>query len=244
MEEELQFMLSRIDELMYGVDFDPKRGEGKIIANIIVVQRDDADGVLEVFSRAVAAGLSPSPFVALIDGAELGFGEDEICICTTCSITLDGVLLKLGVPVNLRFGGVVEVVENQPTRFTDMLLYEGTTIDPLEVLISQDLTSVTRMMNTGSGAILANMREVPMIAKGIVEERIAELELAGFSGVLEIGEPNSEILSVETGRDHIGIAVLGGSNMVAAAIEEGYQLKTHSMSMLIDHREMSHIDKL
>lgn len=237
-------MLSRIDELMYGVDFNPKNGEGKIIANLTVVHRDDLNDVLEIFSRAVAADLSPSPFVTLIDGVELGFGDDEICICTTCSITLDGILLKSGIPVNLRFGGVVEVVENHPTRFTDMLLYEGTTIDPLEVLISQDLTSVTRMMNTGSGAILANMREVPMIAKAMVEEKIAELESAGFNGVLEFGEPNSEVLSVELSRDHIGIAVLGGTNLAAAAIEEGYQLKTHAMSMLIDHKEMSHINEI
>ncbi|CAD7769126.1 Global nitrogen regulator NrpRII [Candidatus Methanoperedenaceae archaeon GB50] len=240
----MQFILSRIDELIYGVDFDPERRQGKVIANLTVVHRDDVDGVLEVFRRAIAAGLSPSHFGTLIEGVKLGFGNDEVCICTVCSITIDGVLLKSGIPVNLRFGGVVEVLERRPVRFTDMLLYEGTTIDPLEVLISQELTSVTRMMKTGSGAILANMREVPMIARGMVEERIADLESAGFSGVLAFGEPNSEVLGVETARDHIGIVVLGGSNMVAAAMEEGYNLKTDAMSMLIDIEEMKHIDKI
>lgn len=244
MDEELQFTLSRIDELMYGVDFDPVRGEGGIVVNLSVVRRDDLDDVLDVFRRVIDAELSVSPLVTLIEGRELGFGVDEVCIGNVCSITIDSVLLKSGVPVSPRFGGVVEVVEGEPIRFTDMLLYEGTTIDPLEVLMSQELTSINDMLNTGSGKILANLREVPMVARDVVEECLSMLASSGFSGILEVGEPNCDVLSVGVGRDHMGIVVLGGTNPVAAAVEQGFRLKTHAMSLLVRCEDMVHIDEL
>jgi len=244
MEEELQFVLSRIDELMYGVDFDPVRREGKIVVNISVVHKKELDGVIETFRRVIEAGLSVSPLITLIEGKELGFSSDEMCIGDTCSITIDGVLLKSGIPVNPLFGGVVEVVDGHPTRFTDMLLYNGTTIDPLEVLTSQYLTSISEMLNYGSGKMLANLREVPMVAKKLVEEKLEELAKAGFSGILEVGEPNTDVLGAEVGRDHIGIVVVGGTNTAAAAIEQGYNLKTHAMSRLIEYKEMVHINEI
>jgi repressor of nif and glnA expression len=244
MEEELQFTSSRIDELMYGVDFNPKEGKGKIIVNLSVVHKRDLEGVLDVFKGAIHAGISVSPYVTLIEGRRLGFGRDEMCIGNVCSITIDGVLLKAGIPVNPRFGGVVEVSGGKPIRFTDMLLYEGTTIDPLEVLMSQELTSINEMLNTGSGKILANLREVPMVAMEAVDEMLSLLNSADFSGVIEVGEPNTEVLSVDVSRDHLGIVVVGGTNPAAAAIEQGYALKAHAMSLLMEYEELGHIDEL
>jgi repressor of nif and glnA expression len=69
-------------------------------------------------------------------------------------------------------------------RFTDILTYDSTTIDPLDVLMSQELTSVTEMIRTGSGKILANMREAPMAARDRIEERLDALVEAGFACIL------------------------------------------------------------
>src|SRR3972149_11456689 len=95
-----------------------------------------------------------------------------------------------GIPVKPKFGGVVEIHDGSPLRFTDILTYDSTTIDPLDVLMSQELTSVTEMVKTGSGKILANLREAPMAARDKIEQILDSIVAAGFSCILEVGEPN------------------------------------------------------
>ncbi len=245
---DIMFIISRIESLMYEVSFDPVKRKGKIIANISIVNETDFKRVLELFRQAMHSGLSVSPYIKIIRPDEkidnITIGKGKIGIATACSITLDGVLLKAGVPVKPRFGGVVEIHDGSPLRFTDILTYDSTTIDPLDVLMSQELTSVTEMVNTGSGKILANLREAPMAARNRIEQALDSLVEAGFSCILEVGEPNSDILGVQVGRDKLGIAVIGGTNPMALVQENGIDINTQEMSILLDIEEMGHIDEM
>lgn len=234
--------------MMYEVTFDPAQRKGKIIANISIVNENDLDRVLKLFRQAMHSGLAVSPYIKIIRSGEK-FGNIEIekgkaGIATVCSITIDGVLLKAGIPVKPKFGGVVEIHDGSPLRFTDILSYDSTTIDPLDVLMSQELTSVTEMMNTGSGKILANLREAPMAARDRIEQVLDSIVEAGFSCILEVGEPNSDILGVQVGRDKIGIAVIGGTNPMAVVQEHDIEINTQEMSILLDIEEMKHIDEI
>ena len=245
---EIMFIISRIESLMYEVTFDPVGRKGKIIANLSIVNESDFKKVLDLFRQAMHSGLSVSPYIKIIrPGEKVGdmkIGKGKIGIATACSITIDAVLLKAGIPVKPRFGGVVEIHDGTPLRFTDILTYDSTTIDPLDVLMSQELTSVTEMIRTGSGKILANMREAPMAARDRIEERLDALVEAGFACILEVGEPNSDILGIQVGRDKMGIAVIGGTNPMAFVQEQGIDIDTKEMSRLLDIEEMSHIDEL
>jgi repressor of nif and glnA expression len=245
---EIMFMISRIESLMYEVTFDPVGRKGKIIANISIVNESDLKKVLDLFRQAMHSGLSVSPYIKIIRPEEKVEGmkieNGKIGIATACSITIDAVLLKAGIPVKPRFGGVVEIHDGTPLRFTDILTYDSTTIDPLDVLMSHELTSVTEMIRTGSGKILANMREAPMAARDKIEERLDALVEAGFACILEVGEPNSDILGIQVGRDKMGIAVIGGTNPMAFVQEQGIDIDTQEMSRLLDIDEMSHIDEI
>ena len=230
------------------MSFDPVKRKGKIIANISIVNETDFKKVLELFRQAMHSGLSVSPYIKIISAGEkignVTIGKGKTGIATACSITIDGVLLKAGVPVKPRFGGVVEIHDGSPLRFTDILTYDSTTIDPLDVLMSQELTSVTGMVNTGSGKILANLREAPMAARNRIEQVLDSLVEAGFSCILEVGEPNSDILGVQVGRDKLGIVVIGGTNPMAFVQENGINIDTQEMSILLDIEEMGHIDEM
>lgn len=244
---EIMFIISRIESLMYEVTFDPVLRKGKIIANLSIVNESDFKNVLDLFRQAMHSGLSVSPYIKIFHPGEKIGGKIEkgkIGIATACSITIDAVLLKAGIPVKPRFGGVVEINDGTPLRFTDILTYDSTTIDPLDVLMSQELTSVTEMIRTGSGKILANMREAPMAARDGIEERLDALVDAGFACILEVGEPNSDILGIQVGRDKMGIAVIGGTNPMAYVQEQGLDIDTQEMSRLLDIEEMTHIDEL
>ncbi len=245
---EIMFIISRIESMMYEVTFDPAQHRGKIIANISIVGEADFPKVIDLFRQAMHSGLSVSPYIRIFpSGEKIGTEKIErgkIGIATACSITLDGVLLKAGIPVKPKLGGVVEIHDGSPLRFTDILTYESTTIDPLDVFMSQELTSVAEMVNTGSGKILANLREAPMAARDRIEERLDALVEAGFSCILEVGEPNSDILGIQVGRDKMGIAVIGGTNPMALVQEHGIDIHTQEMSRLLDIEEMSHIDEI
>ena len=61
----------------------------------------------------------------VIPGGMVGFA-------TVCSVTINGVLLKSGVPTESKFGGVLEVRDSKPRRFVAIINYGGTTLDPSE----------------------------------------------------------------------------------------------------------------
>ncbi len=83
-----------------------------------------------------------------------------------------------------------------------------------------------------------------MTARETVEEVLDELVSAGFGGILEVGEPNSDILGVSLERDNFGVVVVGGTNAEAVVQEQGFKMDTHAMSTLIDVNEMVPIDQL
>jgi repressor of nif and glnA expression len=223
---------------MHQVSFDPAQMKGKIITNTTIVKKEYLQEMLSVFSDAIAAGLSVSPLVKVLEDGRTAN------IKTACSLTISGVLLKNGIPVRPKGGGLVEVIGREPTRFTDMLMYWATTIDPIDVLTAQGLTDIAAMMRTGNGRILGNLLEAPMLAREKIEEVLDLLAGAEFAGVLELGEPNMDVLGVFVERDHVGIALVGGTNLVAAAKEIGIKVDHESISDLTDVSEMRHIDEL
>ena len=240
--EEMMFTNARIEETMYDVTFNPKTREGKIVVNLSVVDKKDLAETLDIFKQVMFSGLSVCSYVKLFDEGETFNGytiaPGKAGIATACSITIDGVFLKAGIPVRPKFGGIVQVKERQPTRFTDMISYNCTTIDPLEVFMSQDLTSIREMMRTGSGKILANFREVPMTAKDDVDHIINRLLTAGFYGILEVGEPNTPVLGVGVDRDHIGVIIIGGTNPMCAVQEAGIPILTKAIKGTMDFHDM------
>ncbi|MBA1340733.1 MAG: Global nitrogen regulator NrpRII [ANME-2 cluster archaeon] len=245
---QIVFTLSNIEDLIYGVTFDPSSGSGRIVTNISLIDRDDVDNILPIFRDVMLSGLTVSPLAKMLSPGEsvndFIIPDSKCGIATVCSITVDGILLKRGIPVKPRFGGLVEVKDGNPVRFTDLVRYDSTTIDPLEILMSQSLTSVTGMLTIGSGKILANLREITMNARDRVEETLDDMAAVGLGGILEVGEPNTDVLGVSVERDHFGVVVAGGTNPMAVAQEQGFRIDTHAMSSLMDVGDMVPIDRL
>ncbi len=223
---------------MHQVSFDPVEMIGKIITNTSLIKKERLEETLNVFYDAIQSGLAVSPMIKIAEE------KSSIKIKTACSLTICGVLLKHGIPVHPKGGGLIEVVDREPTRFTDMLMYWATTIDPIDVLTAQGLMDITGMMRTGNGRILGNLQEAPMIARDRIEGVLDLLASGGFTGVLELGAPNMNVLGVSVDRDHVGLALVGGTNLVAAARECHIDVEHESISDLTDVREMKHIEEL
>ncbi|OPY37014.1 MAG: hypothetical protein A4E35_01474 [Methanoregula sp. PtaU1.Bin051] len=245
MTEPLKFVTHSIDDYAMQVTYNPATNEGNVVYNLSFVKNEDLEFVIGILKDAYKTGLAASGLVKFLGSGEkisdLVVPEGQTAVCTVCSVTLDGLLIRRGIPINPIGGGVVEIENRNPIRFIHMILYEYTTIDPLQVLNSQRLTSVTSVMRRGSGKILANIREFHMEAESLVGEVLDELSDSSFIGILEVGMPNVPLLGVPVSPQFIAVACVGGTNPLAAIKEGGCWVQTNAMKGLMDVSEMKEI---
>ncbi len=193
----LKFVNHSIEDFAMQVTFDPVSGEGNVVYNLSLIKNEDLDFAISTLKDAYKTGVTVSGRVRFFSSGEKIAGytvpKGLTGICTICSITFDGLLIRRGIPITPIGGGIVEIEKRTPMRFTHIILYEHTTIDPLQVLFSQKTTSITSVMRTGSGAILANIREFHMEAEHQVGTVLDELSSSSLTGILEAGyaEPAS-----------------------------------------------------
>jgi len=241
----LKFVNNNIEDYAMKVTFDPVAGEGDVVYNLSLIKNEDFDFAVSVLKDAHKTGVSVSGLVKFFPSgksvADYRIPKGCTGICTMCSITFDGLLIRRGIPIRSIGGGVVEIENRSPIRFTHIILYEYTTIDPLQVLISQKTTSVTNMMRTGSGSILANIREFHMEAEPLVGVVLDELSSSSYSGILEVGMPNLPLLGVPVSPQFVAIAAVGGTNSMAAIREGGRWVQIQAMKGLMDIRQMEEI---
>jgi repressor of nif and glnA expression len=241
----LKFVNHNIEDYAIQVTFDPVEGKGNVVYNLSLIRNEDLEFAISVLKDANKTGVCVSGRVRFYASGKKVAGyvipEGLTGICTLCSITFDGLLIRRGIPINPIGGGVVEIENRSPVRFTHMILYEYTTIDPLQVLISQKTTSVTSVMRTGSGNILANIREFHMEAEPLVGQVLDELASSSYTGILEVGMPNVPLLGVPVDPQFMGIAAVGGTNPMAAIREGGRWVQTQAMKGLMEISEMEEI---
>jgi len=164
--------------------------------------------------------------------------EGHIGLATVCSIVINGTLLKAGVPMDSRFGGILQIQNHKPIRFTEMIHYNGCSLDPSEIFIRARMTSVGSTVNTGNGEILANFREIPAICLPTVDNIYQNLKNAGVNGVLAIGDVSKSVCEINIDLNKIGIILIGGLNPVAAAAEAGIETINHCMSSVIEYDKL------
>ncbi|HWQ65316.1 MAG TPA: DUF128 domain-containing protein [Methanospirillum sp.] len=248
MSDTLRFVSHRIEDYAMQVTFKPAEGTGTVVYNLSLVKKEDLDRALAVFRATTESGVSPSGLIRILEEGEVNDGycvpAGHCGLLTLCSTTLDGLLIGRGIPFNPIGGGVVEITENIPRRFTHLIKYEYTTIDPLQVLISQEITSVQQVMRTGNGSLLGNIRECHMEAEEKVEEILEELSESYFTGILDLGLPNTPCLGVAVDPQYMGVAALGGTNWMAALREEGVYVKMQAMKGVTDISRMQFITDL
>jgi len=242
-DDRIGFVNTRIEEYMFKTSFDPVTGSGDVVANTSIIDKADAEEVFGLLDRAFEAGYTISQRALILDEGDnlnsLEIPAGSLGIATLCSITLDGMLLKRGIPVLTSFAGLVEVREKWPGEFTDLIAYAGSSLDPVKVFMGRRVTSVTGAIIKGTGRVLANVREVPVAAAEHVCKLLEEFSAADFGGLMEMGEPSEPILGCPVASGKIGIAFYAGVNGVVAAEEQGARIETAPISLLVDYSRMS-----
>jgi repressor of nif and glnA expression len=246
--DKIGFAISRIEILAFRTSLDLDRRQGLTPVNVSFFPKKVFKKALELMKPAFSAGIHVSELVACAEeGARLGevtVPAGYVGFATVCSIVVNGILLKSGIPMDSKFGGILQVREGQPLRFIELIHYSGSSLDPSEVFIRGRMTSVCQAAEKGEGKILANFREIPVPALKLVGELITKLRNAGIGGVLSIGEIGEPICQIPVDMNRVGMILYGGLNPVACTREAGIDVENRAMSTVMDYQELQNFWEL
>jgi repressor of nif and glnA expression len=240
--EQVGFILDKLELLAFHTTFDPQKRTGQLPVNTSLIDKDKFKKALAAMRDVFKAGICVSELVATAsEGEKLGsvvIPSGKIGLATVCSVVINGVLLKAGVPIESRFGGVLEIRDSKPRRFVAIINYAGTSLDPSEQYIRAGMTNVSEAARNGNGKILANFREIPAPSRAIVDEKVAMLKEVGINGVYALGNTSEPTCQITVGLNRVGMVLLGGLNPVAVAVESGIEAENIAESGLIDFQQL------
>ena len=212
--DQVDFIYSKFEEMIYLTDFTYMTQKGNVVVNTSTIYNEES---INIMKEIYKGGLSVSPYVNINEDKITG----EIEVTTICGTTIDGILLKEGIPTQPQYGGLLKIENNRPIKFTEIISYKKTSVTPLDAFANSDLTSVLDVITKGTGLIPANFRLIPGIAREKTVGIIKELINIGIGGVIGISEEGQDLLGLPVPDGMVGIAIIGGITPFCAVKEMG-----------------------
>lgn len=236
------YMSSKIDQMIYRMSFDLAKRTGKVIVNVSLVDPHTLADCIKEICAVFSCGYSMGSLVCVLGPGEragdVSIPYDKVGLCTVCTITLNGVLLKNGIPMNSRFAGLLRFENHLPVRFTEIIHYNGISLDPLELFIRAGLTDFRGAVRYGNGVVGAGFREVPSESRSEVKQIGDQMKAIGLGSFVQVGYPNQSLLGIPVYEGRIGVVTIGGLNPVAVLAEKGYRVFSRALSGLMDYEKL------
>ncbi|MCX8064936.1 MAG: NrpR regulatory domain-containing protein [Candidatus Hydrogenedentes bacterium] len=241
--DKVGFISSKIEELSYQMDFNLETKKGSIILNVSAVKKKYlTPDIVQKILRAFEKNLGMGKLITFANENEkignFKVPPEHVGIGTVCSVTLNGIFLKNHVHMTSRYGCLLELENRKPKRFTQLINYEGTTIDPLEIFIRGKMTSIWKCVTSGNGLLGASFREIPSIAINKARELAKKANDCFLGGILTFGEPNQPVLDVPVPQGKTGLIILAGLNPIAIISEEGMEVSSKALCGLHKYEDL------
>jgi hypothetical protein len=229
----LPFLLSKSWNLIQQVNFDAEKQKGEIIANVSYINKDKLDSALSIMEDAYNDNPKYiNPFYKLIPHP---LNDEKIGIATTCSLSIDGILINNGIMSNPKYSGLLELTE--PPLFIDLISYNGTTLDPHKIFLSKNMTSIT---GNKPNKILASVKEIPYVSRDSAVQLLEILNNIGFS-IYKIGKPRELVYNSKVDNYNFGVITGGGLNSIGAIKEKGIDIEVKAIEKLIPFEKMERL---
>ncbi len=232
--DQVDFIHSKFEEMIYLTDFNYMTQEGNVVVNTSTIYNEESVNILE---NIFESGLSVSPFVNL---NRVG-NKDEIEVTTLCGTTIDGILLNEGISTQPQYGGLLKIEDSRPVEFIELISYKKTSITPLDAFSSSNLTSVLDVITKGNGIIPANFRLIPGISRQKTIDIVNKLDNIGIGGVIAISEEGKDILGLPVPDGTVGMAIIGGITPFCALKELGQKIDIKIAEEIRDFKTLSPI---
>jgi repressor of nif and glnA expression len=246
--EKVGFFNAKIDQMMYQMSFRLSRLKGTVVINVSHLKRELLPEAIPLMKSVYEAGYAMGRLLTLFKSDEqigdIVIPQGHVGIGTVCSVTLNGVLLNYGIPVASRFGGLLEIRNSHPVRFVELIRYDGTTIDPIEMFIKSCMTNYTGAIRQGNGQIGASFREIPIGTEQKVIPIVKKLQRVGLGGFLQIGWSGQSVFGIPVNEGRVGMVFIAGLNPVAILEEQGIEVYSRALCGLIDFQRLFDYEQL
>ena len=232
--DQVDFIYSKFEEMIYLTDFTYMTQQGNVVVNTSTIYNEES---INIMKEIYKSGLSVSPYVNIKEDKITG----EIEVTTICGTTIDGVLLKEGIPTQPQYGGLLKIEDYQPVKFTEIISYKKTSVTPLDAFANSNLTSVLDVINNGCGLIPANFRLIPGVARERTIEILNELTKIGIGGVIGLSEEGEDLLGLPVPEGMVGMAIIGGITPFCAVKEMGEDIDLRIAENLYDFNSLKPI---
>jgi HTH-type transcriptional regulator, global nitrogen regulator NrpRI len=240
--------ITRIEMLVYQTSFEPEKRTGEVPVNVSLFPAYEFNKCLEIIKRICSTRMCGGELVAVAgEGEKLGeikITAGKIGLATLSNVAVSAVLIKAGIPVDFRFGGLLQVRKNDCVRFVDLIEYTGSSINPYEVFIASKMTTVNGICLDGNGKILAGFNEIPAVARPKVDTIIKSLESVGINGIVKIGRASEPVCESPVSSSKFGMVLTDGLNLAAAIAETGIEIENHAVCGTIDFARMKSVGEI
>lgn len=240
--ERVGYLSAKIDQMTYRMTFDLQTRSGLVVVNTAFVAPHHLEACLDRVCQVFVQGYAVGDRVTVLGPGESIGGRtvppDRVGVCTVCSITVNGVLLKHGVPTTSRFGGLLQLRDGQPARFVEMIHYDGTSIDPLEAFIRAGMTDYHGAIRDGNGLVGASFREMPEASRELVVSLAERLKAIGLGAFMHIGLPGQPVLGLPVSEGRFGAVIIGGLNPFAILEETGHRIDARALADLLEYNRL------
>lgn len=246
--DKIGFVSARIERLAYQTNVGLRSGTGRVPVDISLFDQRDFTRAIRVMRDIFQAGYCSSNLVAVAgEGSRLGdmtIPAGKVGFAVVCSVTVNGCLLKSGIPAHERFGGLLQIKSGQPFRFIDLIEFSGSTIDPSDIFIAGRMTGVMQAANGGYGKVLAGYHEIPLLSAGKANELLQRLKDSQLINHAWLARPGEVLCEIPHSQDRVGLVTLSGLNPVAAAVEYGIEAVNYAMCSLLEVSSLRPFAKL
>jgi hypothetical protein len=246
--DKLGFVGAKIERLAYQTNVGVRSGTGMVPIDVSFFAKNDYPRALKIMMPVFESGFCSSTMVAVMtEGNKLAgmvIPPGQIGFATVCNVAVNGCLLKSGIPAHARFGGLLQIKGGQPFRFTDLIEFSGSTLDPSDIFLVSRMTDVINAAASGEGKVLAGYHEIPMLSVGKAEELLERMKNSGLISFAALGKPGERTCEVPFNPEKVGLVTLSGLNPIAAAVEAGIQVNNHAMCGMIEFAKLKPVSTL
>ncbi|RLI70263.1 hypothetical protein DRP05_02980 [Archaeoglobales archaeon] len=244
LKERIGSFIERREEYAYQANFDVDARNGLVSLNLGIIDESKLEKSLKLIKECIDAGLAISPLIKVYEKTtnKVKIPENKIGIGLVSTSVVDAAFINYKINTFPTFAGILQYMDFEPIRFTHVISYIGSSIDPISLFIKSGLCSVKNAVKRGYGAVPADVREIPSILRKRAIEVVDKLNKAMIKGVLCVGEANVDVMGVPVNNYRVGVIVIAGSTALAYLKEHGVDVEIRTLSGFEKYENLENIE--